>query len=194
MTKCNVEMMQVNSMAAVIEPASTAVLGTELEYAAYVGLDVHKDSISVAVAYPGRGDPVYRGEIANTPKALGKLIRRLSPDGEVMSFCYEAGPCGYGIYRQIVSSGHECQVVGSSMGPRKPGNRVKTDPRDATKLAELLRSGELTPVWVPDEENEAIRDLGRAREEMKRVELSVKQRLSAFLLRHGKRYTAGKRL
>lgn len=110
-----------------------------------------------------------------------------------MLFCYEAGPCGYEVYRLIREWGHECQVVAPSKTPRKPGERVKTDRRDARKLAEMLRSGDLTSVWVPDEEQEAIRDLTRAREEMKRVELQVKQRLGAFLLRHSKRYTAGKR-
>lgn len=164
------------------------------EYNVYIGLDVHKDTIAVAVAYAGREQAETGGVIPNTKRSLMKLVQRLSRNGEELLLCYEAGPCGYELYRLLQGWGQECQVVAPSMVPRKPGDRVKTDRRDARKLAELLRSGELTPVWVPDEENEAIRDLSRAREEMKRVELSVKQRLAAFLLRHGKRYTAGKRL
>jgi transposase len=163
------------------------------EYKAYVGLDVHKDTIAVAVAYPGRERAEARGFIPNTKRALMKLVGRLDGNGERLLFCYEAGPCGYEIYRLIRGWGHDCQVVAPSKTPRKPGERVKTDRRDAKKLAELLRSGDLTPVWVPDKEQEAIRDLTRAREEMKRVELQIKQRLAAFLLRHSKRYTAGKR-
>lgn len=162
------------------------------EYSGYVGLDVHKDTIAVAVAYPGREKPMSLGIIRNTKKSVLKLISKLSPNGEVLGFCYEAGPCGYELYRWIKQTGHDCEVVAPSKIPKKPGERVKTDRRDAVKLASLYRTGELTSVWVPDEEQEAIRDLSRAREEMKRVELQLKQRLAAFLLRHGKRYTAGK--
>ena len=106
------------------EPCASAselmkALGTEpMSYAAYVGLDVHKDTIAVAVAYPGRGAAEFRGEIANTPRALAKLMRRLSAHGELLGFCYEAGPCGYGIYRQIVTRGHDCVVVAPSLIPR----------------------------------------------------------------------------
>ncbi len=163
-----------------------------VEYGGYVGLDVHKETIAVAVAYPGRDEPQWRGEIANTPKALDKLIRRLSPHGEVLSFCYEAGPCGYGIYRQIMGSGHECMVVAPSLIPRKAGDRIKTDRRDALKLARSHRSGDLTSVWVPDEEQEAMRDLTRAREDMKMLELKARQQLSGFVLRHGFHYPKGK--
>ena len=162
------------------------------EYTAYVGLDVHKETIAVAVAYPGRSKPESLGVIANTKKSILNLVHRLSPDGEAVGFCYEAGPCGYEVHRLIKETGHDCEVVAPSLIPKKPGERVKTDRRDAVKLASLFRSGELTSVWVPDEEQEAIRDLTRAREEMKRVELQLKQRVSAFLLRYGKRYTAGK--
>jgi transposase len=162
------------------------------EYSAYVGLDVHKETIAVAVAYPGRKKAESRGFIPNTTRALKKLVRRLDENGERLLFCYEAGPCGYEVFRLIVEMGHECQVVAPSKTPRKPGDRVKTDRRDARKLAEMLRSGDLTPVWVPDEEQESIRDLTRAREELKRVELQLKQRLAALLLRHGKKYTTGK--
>ena len=162
------------------------------EFSRYVGLDVHKETIAGAIAYPGRSKPESVGVIANTKRSILRLVRRLSPDGEVVGFCYEAGPCGYEIYRWIKETGHACVVVAPSLIPKKPGDRVKTDRRDAVKLASLFRSGELTSVWVPDEEQEAVRDLTRAREEMKRVELQLKQRLGAFLLRHGKRYTAGK--
>lgn len=154
----------------------------------YVGLDVHKDSIAVAVARGGREEPVYHGEIANSSAAVSKLLKRLSPDGEVLSFCYEAGPCGYVLHRQLTALGHECDVVAPSLIPRKAGERMKTDRRDALMLARLHRAGELTAVWVPDEEQEAIRDLSRAREDMKSLELKARQRLGAFLLRHGKVY------
>lgn len=162
------------------------------EFSAYVGLDVHKDTIAVAVALPGREEPVYRGEIKNQRKSLLRLIRSLSPHGEVVSFCYEAGPCGYGVYREIVETGHHCEVVAPSLIPRRAGERVKTDRRDAVKLARLHRSGELTAVWVPDEDQEAMRDLTRAREDIKALELKARQRLGAFLLRHGRVYRSGK--
>ena len=162
------------------------------ECGAYVGLDVHKDTIAVAVALPGRDEPVYRGEIKSQRKSVLRLIRSLSPHGEVLSFCYEAGPCGYGVYREIIETGHQCEVVAPSLIPRRAGERVKTDRRDAVKLAWLHRSGELTAVWVPDEEQEAIRDLTRAREDMKAIELKARQRLGAFLLRHGRVYREGK--
>jgi len=157
----------------------------------YVGLDVHKDSIAVAVASWGRGEPEYRGEIGHTAAAVKKLVKQLSPDGEVLSFCYEAGPCGYGLYRTLTALGHRCEVVAPSLIPRKAGERLKTDRRDALMLARLHRSGELTAVWVPDLEQEAMRDLTRAREDMKSLELKARQRLGAFLLRHGRVYREG---
>jgi len=162
------------------------------EYSAYVGLDVHKDTIAVAVALPGRGEAVYRGEIAHRRGSLRRLMSRLSPQGEVLSFCYEAGPCGYGVYREITQAGHACAVVAPSLIPRKPGDRVKTDRRDALTLARLHRSGDLTAVWVPGPEQEAMRDLTRAREDMKGLELKARQRLGAFLLRHGRVYKTGR--
>lgn len=154
----------------------------------YVGLDVHKDTIAVAVARPGRGEPEYYGIISNTRTPLYKLLERINPDGEVLQICYEAGPCGYGLYRDLTELGHDCQVVAPSLIPRKAGERMKTDRRDALTLARLHRSGELTAVWVPGPEQEAIRDLSRAREDMKAAERKAKQRLGAFLLRHGRRY------
>ena len=111
------------------------------ECSAYVGLDVHKDTIAVAVALPGRGDPMYRGEIKNQRKSLLRLIRALSPTGEVVSLCDEAGSCGYGVYREIIETGHHCEVVAPSLIPRRTGERVKTDRRDALTLARLNRPG-----------------------------------------------------
>jgi len=136
------------------------------EYPAYVGLDVHKDTIMVAVSRAGRGKPEVWGEVANRPKAVEKLVRRLNAEfgGEVLLFCYEAGPCGYGLYRQLLELGHDCQVVAPSLIPRKAGERIKTDRRDACKLSVGLRNGDLTAVWVPGEEQEAMRDLTRARD------------------------------
>ncbi|MBK1644545.1 IS110 family transposase [Thiocapsa imhoffii] len=159
-------------------------------YAAYIGLDVHKETIAVAVAECGRGAPEYDGPIAHTPQKVAKLIERLSAryGGERLLWVYEAGPCGYGLYRQIVTAGHACEVVAPSLIPVKAGERRKTDRRDALGLARLSRAGELTAVWVPPPEQEAIRDLTRAREDMKKLELKARQTLGAFLLRHGKVY------
>lgn len=154
----------------------------------YAGLDVHKEFIAIALAYEGRGEPVYYGELANTPAVARELVKRLANKGSVLHFCYEAGPCGYGLYRQLTALGQACEVVAPSLIPRKAGERMKTDRRDALSLARLHRSGELTAVWVPDGEQEAIRDLTRAREDMKAMELQARQRLGAFLLRHGRVY------
>ncbi len=154
----------------------------------YVGLDVHKDTISVAIAESGRGNPVFYGQIPSTPEALRRLVQSLGGDRSGLRFCYEAGPCGYEVYRQLVSWGYDCMVVAPALIPRKPGDRIKTDRRDALSLARLYRAGELTPVWVPDEEQEAIRDLVRCREDGKQQEQKARQRLQAFLLRHGQVY------
>ncbi len=156
-------------------------------YAGYVGLDVHKETIAVAVAYPDRQEPKYVGEIQNRPKALAKLIEKLSSDGEIYHFCYEAGPCGYGVYRQIQESGHDCEVVAPP-----ESSRLKTDRRDALKLARLLRTGDLRRVWVPGEEQEAMRDLCRCRRDFKIQERKAKQQLNAFVLRHGHHWPSNK--
>jgi transposase len=158
------------------------------EFSKYVGLDVHKETIAVAVADAGGGEVRYAGEIANTPEALVKLVGQLKKGGARLSFCYEAGACGYGIYRQLRELGHDCVVVAPSLIPKKAGDRVKTDRRDSMSLARLHRAGELTAVVVPDDLQEALRDLTRAREDMKHLQRQAKQRLLAFLLRHGKRY------
>src|SRR3989475_6623374 len=130
----------------------------------YVGLDVHKESIVVAVADGGlRGEVREYGRIANTPAALDRLLRKLGSDGMALRFCYEAGPCGYGIQRRLSAQGQECVVVAPSLIPKRAGDRVKTDRRDAASLARLHRAGELTAGWGPDCRHEAMRDLGRAR-------------------------------
>ncbi len=163
-------------------------------YGGFIGLDVHKDTIAVAIAMPGRDEPVYRGEIAHEPKALKKWLDRLNDEfgGAVLLFCYEAGPCGYGLCRQLLAAGHDCQVVAPSLIPKKPGERIKTDRRDALKLARLLRAGDLTAVWVPDTEQEAMRDLTRAGDDMKSQERKARQQLNAFVLRHGHHWPRGK--
>lgn len=158
------------------------------EFIKYVGLDVHKETIAVSVAEANGGEVHYFGEIANTPEALSKLVRQLKKGDARLAFCYEAGPCGYGIYRQLRQMGLDCVVVAPSLIPKKAGDRVKTDRRDSLSLARLHRAGELTAVWVPDGAQEALRDLTRAREDMKHLQKQAKQRLLAFLLRHGKRY------
>ena len=163
-----------------------------LDYSKFIGMDVHKDSISVAIAQEGHGELRYYGRIPNSPQAIGKLIKKVCPGGEVMLFCYEAGPCGYEVYRLLTAAGQDCLVVAPSLIPKKASDRVKTDRRDAMSLARLLRAGELTAVWVPDQEQEAMRDLTRAREDFKATERRARQRLNAFLLRHGLTYTSGK--
>ena len=117
----------------------------------YIGLDVHKETIAVALAEgSGRGEVCAHGQISNTPAALSRLSVKLSRPGSVLRFCYEAGPCGYGIQRQLAAAGHDCVVVAPSLIPRKPGDRIKTDRRDAINLAKLHRADALTTVWIPD--------------------------------------------
>ena len=159
------------------------------EFSKYVGLDVHKETIAVSVAEGSGGEARYLGEIANTAEAIEKLVKQLRKGEAKLSFCYEAGPCGYGIYRQLRELGCDCQVVAPSLIPKKAGDRVKTDRRDSLMLARLHRAEELTAVWVPDGAQEALRDLTRAREDMKHLQRQAKQRLLAFLLRHGKCYS-----
>jgi transposase len=155
----------------------------------YVGLDVHKADIVVAVAEDGlRGEVREYGRVGNTPTVLARLARKLGREGVKLRFCYEAGPCGYGIQRQLSALGHECVVVAPSLIPKRAGDRIKTDRRDAASLARLDRAGELTPVWVPDAGHEAIRDLVRARHAAAQALRRARQQLSGFLLRQGCHY------
>ena len=149
----------------------------------FVGMDVHKDSIYVAVARAGMS-PTDLGSIRNEPEAVARLVRKIG-DVADLRICYEAGPCGYGLYRQMVAMGARCEVVAPSLVPERAGDRVKTDRRDARKLAGLLRAGELTAVWVPGEEHEALRDLMRAREDAADDLLRKRNQLSKYLLRLG---------
>ncbi|QKE93407.1 IS110 family transposase (plasmid) [Lichenicola cladoniae] len=147
-------------------------------------------TIAVALADEGkRGDVREHGTIANTAAALTKLVNKLAKDGRELKFCYEAGPCGYGIQRQLSVAGHECIVVAPSLIPIKAGDRIKTDRRDAINLAKLHRAGELTPVWIPDQAHEAVRDLVRARLAAVRSLRQARQQLSGFLLRHSLHYS-----
>src|SRR6201981_1153849 len=155
----------------------------------YVGLDVHKEGIVVAVAEGGlRGEVREYGRIANTAAALDRLMRKLGGAGVGLRVCYEAGPCGYGIQRHLSAHGHQCVVVAPSLIPKRAGDRIKTDRRDAVSLARLHRAGELTAVWVPDRGHEAMRDLCRARLAAVHALRRARQQLSGFLLRQGCHY------
>jgi transposase len=153
----------------------------------FVGLDVHADTIAVAIAESGRDGQVFSmGMVANRSDSIGKLVRKLKHKGEIRA-CYEAGPCGYVLYWQMVSLGVSCEVIAPTLIPQKSGDKVKTDRRDATKLARLYRAGELTPVWVPDRTHEALRDLVRARQAATKDLRAARHRLDKFLLRNGMR-------
>src|SRR5512133_244409 len=154
----------------------------------YVGLDVHKESIVAATA-PADDTPaeVY-GKIGGTQDALDKLIKKLAKPDLELRFVYEAGPCGYVIYRHLTKRKFHCQVIAPSLIPTKASDRVKTDRRDAQQLARLFRAGELTAIYVPDEEDEAVRDLVRARDRAMVDQRKARQRLKGFLLRLGHRY------
>jgi transposase len=155
----------------------------------YVGLDVHADTIAVAIS-EGRGEARSLGTIPNRPEPIRKLVKRLEPVS-TLRMCYEAGPTGYALYWQLTALGVKCEVVAPTLVPVKAGDRVKTDRRDAEKLARSYRAGDLTAVWVPDAAHEALRDVVRAREAAKKDELRAKHRLSKFLLRHGRRPPEG---
>ena len=154
----------------------------------YVGLDAHAASITIGLLELGQQQPELR-EVANTPALIRKTMQKLAK-GRTLRCCYEAGPCGYVLQRQLAAMGIECQVIAPSLIPQKPGDRVKTDRRDAAKLARLLRAGELTPITVPTEDQEAVRDLVRAREAARRARTDARHRLTKFLLRHGHRFDA----
>jgi len=159
---------------------------------AYVAFDSSKLRNSVAIAEGGRnGELRFVGEIDNTPTAVRRLVKKLSRKHARLTFCYEAGPTGYGVYRLIRELGHECSVVAPSLIPKKSGDHVKNNRRDALALAKLLRAGELTAVWVPDERHEAMRDLTRARWAAVADLRTKRQQVTALLLRLGRPY-AGK--
>ena len=156
----------------------------------FVGLDVHKESISVSYAAADRREaPQFVGPIGTQRRDIDKMIRRLQSKASQLVFAYEAGPCGYVLYRYLTSKGFECQVVAPSMIPKRPGDRVKNDRRDSMGIARLLRAGDLTPVYVPSVEDEAIRDLCRARDATQVTLRAAKLRLKSFLLRLGLHYT-----
>jgi transposase len=156
----------------------------------FIGMDVHKNSINIAIAQQDRkGQVRYYGKIEGTLSALDKVVRKLVSKGGSLHFVYEAGPCGYQIYRHLTAQGFDCSVVAPSRVPKQSGNRIKNDRRDALMLTRLHRAGELTGVYVPLVEDEAMRDLTRAREDAKGNEKKSKQRLRAFLLRSGHRYS-----
>ncbi len=156
----------------------------------FVGLDAHKASISVAMLLPGSAVAV-EWQLPNEPSAIRRMVRKVEREarGEVR-FCYEAGPCGYALQRQIIESGQaSCMVVAPSLIPRKPGERIKTDRRDARKLASLFRAGLLTEVQPPNARDEAVRDLCRAREDARDDLMRCRHRLSKMLLRRGLLYS-----
>lgn len=156
----------------------------------FVGLDVHAETIAVAVAEKDEVEVRSLGVIPNREESVRRLVKKLGPV-ERLRFCYEAGPTGYALYWQLSKLGAQCDVVAPTLVPVKAGDRVKTDRRDALKLARNHRSNELTAVWVPDAEHEALRDLVRAREAAKKDQLRARHRLSKFLLRHGRRPPVG---
>ncbi len=156
----------------------------------FIGMDVHKKSIDISIAQGGcNGEVVHYGQIDGTLAALDKVTRKMVSKNADLHFVYEAGPCGYQIYRHLTAKGFDCKVVAPSLIPKQSGNRIKNDRRDSLMLARLHRSGDLTSVHVPLAEDEALRDLVRARSDIKQDEKRCKQRLSAFLLRSGFTYT-----
>ena len=157
----------------------------------YVGMDVHKETIAVACASEGEEIRVV-GTIANTAAALDAMVRKLVSGGKRPMFVYEAGPGGYFICRRLRALGYSCKVAAPSLIPRKPGDKIKTDRRDAVMLTRLYRAGELTGIAVPDADDEAMRDLYRARNDAKKMCKTVKQQLLGFLLRIGVVYSSGK--
>lgn len=153
----------------------------------FVGMDVAKTRNAIAVADSERGGEVrFLGEVDASPEAMRRVVQRITARHERVHFCYEAGPTGYGLHRLITSMGYPCDVVTPSLIPRRPGDRVKTNRRDAVGLAKLLRAGELTPVWVPDEGHEAMRDLVRARAAAVETQRVHRQQVNAFMLKHGR--------
>jgi transposase len=166
-------------------------MGAGMKNVRFIGLDVHAQTIAVAVAEAG-GEVRSMGTIPNRPESVRKLLKKLGKP-EQLRVCYEAGPTGYVLYWQLTKLGVRCEVVAPTLVPVKPGDRVKTDRRDAEKLARCHRAGDLTAVWVPDAQHEALRDLVRAREAAKQDQLRARHRLGKFLLRQGRRAPEGTR-
>lgn len=153
----------------------------------FAGIDVAKARNAIAVADGERGGEVrFIGEVDASEESMRRVVKRIASTCDKAHFCYEAGPTGYGLHRLITSLGYSCTVVAPSLIPRKPGDRVKTNRRDASALARLLRAGELTSVWVPDESHEAMRDLVRARSAAVESQRAHRQQVSGFMLKHGR--------
>lgn len=164
-------------------------MSTHISYDAFIGLDVHKETIATAIANPDRsGEIRFWGNIPNTPDSIRRLFTKLSKNYPTMLVCYETGSCGYQVYRQLTSMSIECQVIAPSRIPKSPTDRIKNDHRDAMSLARLLRAGDLTTIWVPDESHEAMRDLVRARTASKKDTKISRQRIQSMLLRAGRLY------
>ncbi|HTA88206.1 MAG TPA: IS110 family transposase [Polyangiaceae bacterium] len=157
----------------------------------WVGLDVHADSIAIAEIDDGAKE-ARTSEIESSPKVVAKRFKRMAAEAD-LRVCYEAGGCGFELYRQLTSMGIECIVVAPSLVPKKPGDHVKTDRRDAIRLARALRTGELTAVYVPNQEQESARDLLRARDDVRKDRITARHRLSSFLLRRGHRFVEASR-
>src|SRR4029450_2972064 len=154
----------------------------------FIGMDVHKDSIAVAYVAQAHGaEVIYLGSLGTRQGDIDHLLRKMQAKAKQLIFIYEAGPCGYWLYRYLTKKGDDCWVVAPSLIPKKPGDRVKTARRDAVQLARLARSGDLTAVYVPQVEDEAMRDLTRAREDTLSDCKDAKFRLQAFLLRQDMR-------
>lgn len=153
----------------------------------HVGLDVHKDSISIAAAEPGRAHARLIGKVPHDVSKLVKVLGKIA-SAEHVHIVYEAGPTGFGLCRALAAKGYRCEVIAPSQMPRRPGDRIKTDSRDSIQLAECSRAGQLSAVWVPDASDEAIRDLSRAREDAVGARLRARHQLKGFLLRHDVRY------
>lgn len=155
----------------------------------YIGLDVHQETIAIAIAEGEKKEVRFFGTVPGTTEALHTALKKIGQDGAELCICYESCPCGFTIYRFLTRLGIECLVISPSSMPRRPNDRVKTDRRDAETLARLLRAGELAGVWVPDEAHEAIRDVVRAHRQAKQDVSAAKTCLKSFLLRHDRRYS-----
>ncbi len=159
----------------------------------WVAMDTAAKTIHVAIFRGEEVNPSEEFEVGADAQGIGRLKKKLEKEAGTVKCVYEAGPCGYGLYRTLKASGYDCQVIAPSLTPRKPGERVKTNRLDARRLGSYYRAGELTPVRIPDEEQEALRDLVRARDDVRRNLQQSRQRLSGFLLRHGYHFNEASR-